>query len=208
MKRIFVLIFCMLLCFAACTKPAPAPQPTEAPAPQPTEAPAAEATDAPVEPTEVPAEPTEAPVEPTDAPAEPEKTGLTFSTITLNGAKIDSDMFKDYDLIIVNCWAEWCGPCIGELPALERIHQEYPNVLILGVLVASYSMVDARTELSNAGVTYPTLKAAGDLEEVSYRSDYIPATYFFDRNGIEIGEPIIGGQSYEEWKAVIESYLN
>ena len=200
MKRIFVLILCMLLCLAACTGPAAAPGPTAAPV--------SEATDVPVEPTEVPAEPTDAHVEPTDAPSEPENTGLTFSAVTLSGTKIDSSMLKDYDLIIVNCWAEWCGPCIGELPALEQIHQEYPNVLILGVLVASYSIVEARTALSDAGVTYPTLKAAGDLEEVSYRSDYIPATYFFDRNGIEIGEPIIGGQSYEEWKAVVESYLN
>ena len=207
MKRIFVLILCMLLCLAACTGPAAAPEPTAAPVSEATDAPV-EPTEVPAEPTEIPAEPTDAPAEPTDAPSEPENTGLTFSAITLSGTKIDSSMLKDYDLIIVNCWAEWCGPCIGELPALEQIHQEYPNVLILGVLVASYSIVEARTALSDAGVTYPTLKAAGDLEEVSYRSDYIPATYFFDRNGIEIGEPIIGGQSYEEWKAVVESYLN
>ena len=198
MKRFCILIVCLLLCLAACTKPAPAPQPTDAPA--------VEATETPAEPTEVPAEPTDAPAEPTDAPAA--ESNFVFSGTTLYGEPIDSGVFRDYDLVIVNCWAEWCGPCIGELPALEQIHQEYPNVLILGVLVASYSIVEARTALSDAGVTYPTLKAAGDLEEVSYRSDYIPATYFFDRNGIEIGEPIIGGQSYEEWKAVVESYLN
>ncbi len=197
MKRFCILIVCLLLCLAACTKPAPAPQPTDAPA--------VEATETPAEPTKVPAEPTDAPAEPTDAPAA--ESNFVFSGTTLYGEPIDSGMFRDYDLVIVNCWAEWCGPCVGELAALEQIHQEYPNVLILGVLVATNSVEDAKATLESKGVTYPALEPVGDLVALSERSMYIPATYFFDKDGNETGEPIVGGQSYEEWKAAVDNLL-
>ena len=195
MKRIRILLLCMALCLTACTVRIP---------------------EAAVEPTAVPEEATAAPEEATAVPEEPGEapetgafnTEMMFSGTTFDGEPIDQTVFADYDLIIVNVWAEWCGPCVGELPALEQIHQEYPNVLILGVLVATNSIGEAKETLDEAGVTYPTLQPDGSLEEISTRSMYIPATYFFDKDGKEIGEPIVGGQSYEEWKAVVEELLS
>ena len=156
-----------------------------------------------------PAAPAEtgAPAEQT-APNGAFNTEMIFSGTTLDGDPIDQTIFESYDLIIVNCWAEWCGPCVGELPELERIHQEYPNVLILGVLSGTDSVRNAKDTLKSAGVTYPTLEASGKLAALSRRSQYIPATYFFDNEGHEIGSPIIGSQDYEGWKATVEEFLN
>ena len=209
MKRILVLLVCIALCLcAACTKSAekPAETPTEAPVEEPTEAPE-EPTEAPVveEPTEAPEEPTEEPVaeEPTDEPV-PE--GLTFETTTLEGEAITSEILKDYDLVILNFWAEWCGWCVEEIPALEQIHQEYPNVLILGAWIGDSSS-EAKDTVKDLGVTYPVIKVNGMLEDMAARSMYIPATYFFDKDGNEIGEPVIGGQDYDAWKAVVDGLL-
>lgn len=150
----------------------------------------------------------------TDAPAEPSKpetgafnTEMIFSGTTLSGESIDQTIFENYDLIIVNCWAEWCGPCVGELPEIERIHQEYPNVLILGVLVATNSVDEAKQTLSECGVTYPVLEPVGGLVELSTRSMYIPATYFFDQNGNEIGGEAVGSMDYDQWKATVDGLL-
>ena len=202
MKKLFAFIVCILMIAAfACAKPA-APEaqtPTEAPTAVPTEQPKK------TEPVPEATEPTQEQPEESDAPVEPD---LVFSATTLDGEAIDSTAFQNYDLVIVNCWAEWCGPCVAEMPALEKIHQEYPNVLIIGVLVASNSLDEAKATIESTGVTYAIVEPTGDLEALSMRSMYIPATYFYDRNGNELGDGIVGGQSYEQWKTAVESYLS
>ena len=191
MKRILILGLCLLLLLPFGCKAKKGEEPTV---------------------TEAPAAPEPEPVaEPTAEPETPQtgafNTEMIFSGTTLDGEPIDQTIFEDYDLIIVNCWAEWCGPCVGELPEIERIHQEYPNVLILGVLIGTNSVEAAKATLSDCGVTYPTLEPAGGLVELSMRSMYIPATYFFDKNGDEIRGEVVGGQNYDQWKEIVEDLL-
>ena len=149
----------------------------------------------------------------TDAPAsapavtDTPEADLAFDTVTLFGDPISTENLHKYDLIVVNCWAEWCPPCVGEMPELEHIHQEYPNVLLLGVLSFSYDMDGALKIISDAGVTYPVLEPAGTLVDLVNRFDAIPATMFFDSTGNEIADPIVGAMDYEGWKAVIEDLL-
>ena len=187
-KTMAVLLSVTLLLCAGCTS-----LPIEPKSP----APAAE--------TPVPAAETPVPVEETAAP-DAEQTGLAFETKTLSGEAIDGGVIKDYDLVILNFWAEWCGPCVEELPALEQIHQAYPNVLIIGAWIGDDAQ-DAVETLNDAGVTYPAVYPAGALLDYAGKSMYIPATYFFDRDGNEIAEPVIGGQSYAQWESVVKGLL-
>lgn len=209
MKRTFLIGLCLVFCLAACVRPAPAPQPAEAPSAAPE--PAADATAAPTDAPEEPAKTTEAPAETVKAPAETalaSEADLYFSTTTLDGTAITSDILKDYDLVVLNFWAEWCGPCVGELPALEQIHKDHPNVLILGAWVGD-NLNEAIETLQDAGVTYPAIDVRADSVLLQYatRSQYIPATYFFDKNGSEIGEPTVGSMRYEDWKQTVEELL-
>ncbi|MBQ5991037.1 MAG: TlpA family protein disulfide reductase [Clostridia bacterium] len=145
----------------------------------------------------------------TNAP-EPSAEGgpeLVFDTVTLYGEPISSDILHEYDLVIVNCWAEWCGPCVGELPELERIHREYPNVLILGVLSFSNDPEGAKETLRDAGVTYPAFEPAGTLIDLVSQFDAIPTTMFFDSTGNQIADTIVGSMNYNQWKAVVEDLL-
>lgn len=133
--------------------------------------------------------------------------GLSFDTVTVFGDPISTENLHEYDLVIVNCWAEWCGPCVGEMPELERIHQEYPNVLLIGMLSFSDNVDGAKATISDTGVTYPVILPAGTLMKLLERFDAIPSTVFYDNTGEEIAEPVIGSRSYEEWKAIIEDLL-
>ncbi|MCK4562835.1 MAG: TlpA family protein disulfide reductase, partial [Flavobacteriaceae bacterium] len=40
------------------------------------------------------------------------------------GNKVDFNTFKN-KVIVVNFWATWCPPCIAEMPAFEKLYQDY-----------------------------------------------------------------------------------
>ena len=132
---------------------------------------------------------------------------LSFDSVTLDGTPIRAGIIRDYDLVMVNFWAEWCGPCVNELPALERIHQEYPNVLVLGVLTWSDNVDGAKETLRDAGVTYPSIELSGSFASFAEQFDGIPDTMFFDRNGRQVSSTVEGSQSYSEWKSLVDSLL-
>ena len=133
---------------------------------------------------------------------------LSFETTTLEGKSIDDSIMGKYDLVWVNVWAEWCGPCVSELPELQRIHEAYPNVLILGVWVG-YDKEGALSTAENADVTYPLLNPDydGSLYYYMNKADAIPASYFFDRDGKKIGEDYIGSRDYYSWKYIVDEML-
>lgn len=208
MKKGLILLLALLLlagCTSAKEKPANESKPTDAPVsemtkPEPTEEIAPEPEPEPT------TEPTPEP-EPEPEPKPVAIGELSFDTVTLSGDPIDAGIIRDYDLVVVNCWAEWCGPCVGEMPELERIHQDYPNVLILGVLSFSNDPDAARETVRETGVTYPVLEPAGSLTALVDQFDAIPATMFFDGEGNQIAEPVIGSRDYTEWKTIIDELL-
>lgn len=143
----------------------------------------------------------------TEATNAPEAEGFVFSATDLNGNTVDSDSFSDYDLVLMNFWAYWCGPCVAEMPDLEKLHQEYPNVLFLGVSVDNLSPSETEQAIKDTGVTYPILLPDEALTELMNEHPYIPFTYFFRPDGTQLGDPIIGGKSYDDWKRLLELYL-
>ncbi len=132
---------------------------------------------------------------------------LSFDAVTLDGRPIKAGIIREYDLEETDCWADWCGPCVKELPELERVHREHPNVLFIGLLCNPQSLDDAKAILKDAGVTYAAMEPSGSLGRILNRFDAIPATVFFDNAGHEIADPIIGARSYAEWNSIVEGLL-
>lgn len=196
MKRIVILLLAALL-FSGCTTNRPAETPAASEAPAANDAPAV--TSAPAATAEPVAE------QPT---VDPETMQFHFQTVDRNGNAVDETVFAGYDLIMINCWAYWCGPCINEMPDLEQIHQAYPDLLLLGVSVDNDEPILVRRAVETTGVTYPILEPAGDLLTLTTVSQYIPATFFLAPDGTLLSEePYVGSKSYEAWAAIIEEYL-
>ena len=135
---------------------------------------------------------------------------LTFDTYTFSGKPIDSSILKKYDLIMVNLWAEWCPPCVRELPDLQKIYENYKNILILGAYVGSDPAAGV-TAAGKAGVTYPLFNIPDkffDYLIIDSEGRYsIPQTCFFNSKGYQLNSACVGSRSYEEWAAIVEELL-
>ena len=58
-----------------------------------------------------------------------------FASEDLQGNEITQDIFAEADVTLINFWATYCGPCISEMPELQKISEEYDGkVQVVGVI--------------------------------------------------------------------------
>ncbi|MFT5276720.1 MAG: peroxiredoxin [Glaciecola sp.] len=88
------------------------------------------------------------------------------------------------NIVLVNFWASWCGPCREELPAFEDLYQEYQD---MGVEILAVNVDDeaekANVLLQDIKVSFPVLfDTSGDVSKL-YDVNAMPTTVLVDRDG-------------------------
>jgi len=88
------------------------------------------------------------------------------------------------EVVMINFWASWCGPCRQEMPLIEDIYKRYKDLgfTVLGVNVDNDSKL-ADKLLSNISVSFPVLLDSENKLSEIYQVDAMPSTVMVDRNG-------------------------
>jgi peroxiredoxin len=88
------------------------------------------------------------------------------------------------DVVMINFWATWCGPCRQEMPLLDDLYSRYNRVgfSLLGVNIDDDS-TRAMEMAKELGVSFPVL--FDERKEVSrlYQVEAMPVTVLVDREG-------------------------
>ena len=87
-------------------------------------------------------------------------------------------------VVLVNFWATWCGPCREEMPRLDMLYQKYhkSGFVLLGVNVDD----DPHTALATAAklnVSFPVLLDTDKKVSKLYDLNTMPSTVVIDRDG-------------------------
>ena len=157
-----------------------------------------------------PAQPAATPApEATATATDQDSTKLEFSLTTLTGDTLDQTVFTDNKLVMVNFWATWCGPCVGEIPDLIKISKEYSDkgFAIVGVLTGDDDTEGAKKFIADQGMSYPVVLPEAFFLDHSDGIYAIPTTMFFDATGKQIGDTVVGAKSYDDWKGLIDLLL-
>jgi thiol:disulfide interchange protein DsbD len=127
------------------------------------------------------ASPAPAPAQaPTAAPAAP---GELPQVSTLDGGPLDTAALSG-KVVVVNFWATWCIPCVGELPVFNKVHRDFASkgVAVIGVAMDEEGAAKVRPFLRKHPIDY-TVALGTDAISTEYKLESYPVTVVFDRAG-------------------------
>jgi len=120
----------------------------------------------------------------TTAPAGITGTAAPDFTLKSNtGENLKLSEFRG-EVVLINFWASWCGPCRQEMPVLDELHRQYKALgfTVLGVNVEEDSSA-ARKLLEEVQISFPVLFDNNSVVSKQYDVIAMPSTVLVDRNG-------------------------
>src|SRR5579862_933180 len=113
----------------------------------------------------------------TEAPAP------TFTLAARGGGDVSLTQYHG-QVVMINFWASWCGPCRTEMPLLDSIYRKYNKLgfTLLGVNVEPDSKA-AEDWLKQTPVTFPILFDRDSKVSKLYDVAGMPSTVIIDRSG-------------------------
>jgi thiol-disulfide isomerase/thioredoxin len=105
-------------------------------------------------------------------------------TLSSNDGKNVSLAQYQGQVVMINFWASWCGPCRTEMPLLDSIYRKYKPMgfTLIGVNVEP-DRTAAEAWLKQTPVTFPVLFDAKSVVSTLYSVPGMPTTVFIDRKG-------------------------
>jgi peroxiredoxin len=88
------------------------------------------------------------------------------------------------NVVMVNFWASWCGPCRQEMPLLQQLYDRYQGMgfTLLGVNVDE-DPAAAQKMLKEIPVNFPILYDSSNKVSKQYQVKAMPSTFMVDRDG-------------------------
>ena len=135
----------------------------------------------------------------------------SFTATDLQGRPVRLEDLRG-QVVLLNVWATWCGPCRDEMPSMERLHRELgPQGLKIVAVSVDAAPGAAAPKAQSAGQP-----GGGDVAEFAralgltftiwhdpsggiqrtYRTTGVPESWIIDRNGV-IQKKVIGATEWD-----------
>ena len=147
------------------------------------------------------------------------KTKIEFSAKDINNKNINSDIFDDAQVTMINIWGTFCGPCIKEMPDLSLLSKKYDEqkFQIIGIVIDavnrkglpdSKQMDAAKKIVKQTGADYIHIVPDTKLQNGILQNVFaVPTTIFVDKNGNQVGETYTGSRSLADWQKIVDSLI-
>lgn len=111
-----------------------------------------------------------------------------FRAVTLDAQPV-ARTIADYrgQVVLLNLWATWCGPCEWEMPSIQALHNDFAAA---GLKVVAVAVDDpgfeqrVRDFVARKGLTFEILSEGTGRIEADYEARGIPATYLIGKDGL------------------------
>ncbi len=108
------------------------------------------------------------------------------------------------DVVVLNFWATWCGPCRAEIPELSAFSEAHRDVVVAGISTDDAMSVKRLAVMAGKyGVTYPIYLDDQHVAAGAYGVSGIPVTFVLDKDR-QIVRVIQGSTTKEVLEAAVE----
>mgnify|MGYP001188380583 CR=1 FL=1 len=132
--------------------------------------------------------------------------GLTF--LDLNNTYINLSDFQG-NLILLNFWATWCAPCRREMPSLEKLTHQLPEIKVYAINMERPNKLKAQDFFKFIGVLSLDIYFDPELKLVKqFKMRGLPTSILIDKNGMEFGR-IVGEVDFvdEKFLQILKKYI-
>lgn len=111
------------------------------------------------------------------------------------------------NVIVVDFWATWCGPCRREIPELGELEKEYrgKGVKFLGLAVRS-DAADVKAVAREDSLEFPIALSTAEIEEIFGGIEGVPTTFVFDKTGA-VAAKFVGARPKEVFSELFDRLL-
>lgn len=130
-----------------------------------------------------------------------------FAITTFDGQPVSLSGLRG-NVVVLNFWASWCGPCRDEANALEAVWRDYQDdgVVVLGVAFADLDP-DSVAFMNEFGITYPNGPDTGTIiSKELYHITGVPETFIIDQQG-QVRQFIYSVVNERDLRTTVESLL-
>jgi peroxiredoxin len=125
-----------------------------------------------------------------------------FSVLTLDGKEVSLASLKG-KYVFLDFWGTWCGPCVGEIPNVKKLHESISADELVVIGVCSDNEKSVRDFIEKNDVKYNNAMASDKI-----MSDYgirsFPTTYLIGKNGEIVGKNFRGSNLVDMVKAAMQ----
>lgn len=132
-----------------------------------------------------------------------------FEVTTIAGETLSlSDL--EGQIVLVNFWGTWCGPCIREMPDLQEVYEENADsgFTVLALATRGDTEADVIEFRDEYSLTFPLIVDEGDVVNDEYGIVNRPSTFIIDQNGVIVFRhfgPVVASQITEIVDSLNES---
>jgi thiol-disulfide isomerase/thioredoxin len=128
-----------------------------------------------------------------------------FTEKDMKGQTISLSSYRG-EVVMLNFWGPWCQPCRNEVPALEKLADEYRGKLV--IIGAAVFSSDEAVDLfyRDFSMNYPVISGSYDLMDKYGRISAFPTTILIDRKGA-IVSTLVGAGTKEQFEAMLKPLL-
>jgi len=143
-----------------------------------------------------------------EMPASLNQSEPVWKLTDLNGHEVGSAELKG-KVVVLDFWATWCVPCIGEIPGYIELQKKYgpQGLVIVGVSVDHKSPDYVKKFVQAKGMNYTVAMADESIVDAFGGFESIPTTFLINREGRIVNRKV-GAMPKDEYEKLLEQALH